>query len=120
MISGVVSSDGTPTIEVMVADSRWTAVIDTGFNGDLELPVQLKPQLKVRPAGQVMSFLAGGQTISEDSFAVEFPFDGQLVEAEASFVESEEILLGTRLLREYRLTVDFPQWTVTLEHKGKN
>ena len=36
MIVGTVSADGVPTITLSVAGQDWPAVIDTGFNGDLE------------------------------------------------------------------------------------
>jgi predicted aspartyl protease len=43
-----------------------TAIIDTGFNGDLELPESLRISLKVRFVSRVTSLLAAGQSIEED------------------------------------------------------
>ena len=60
-----------------------------------------------------------GQTIEEDVYLVEFPFDGQIVQAEATFVLGTQILMGTHLLRDYRLTVDFVGKTVELERVAK-
>jgi hypothetical protein len=48
-------------------------------------------------------------------YAVDFPFDGRTVEAEATFSDSEDILLGTRLLRNYRLSINFVARTVRLQ-----
>jgi hypothetical protein len=59
--------------------------------------------------------LAGGQTIVEDTYIVDFPFDGQLLVAEATFVSDAQILIGTQLLRDYRLEISFPARTVLLE-----
>ena len=42
MITGIVSDDFAPTIEIELAGKRWNALIDTGFNGDLELPLALQ------------------------------------------------------------------------------
>ncbi len=42
MIRGTVSADGVPTITVSIASQDWIAIIDTGFNGDLELPEDLQ------------------------------------------------------------------------------
>ena len=42
MIQGVVSPTGVPTILLSIADEEWAATIDTGFNGDLELPEVLR------------------------------------------------------------------------------
>jgi predicted aspartyl protease len=115
VILGTVSADGVPTITLSIASQDWLAIIDTGFNGDLELPEDLRNALTARYVGRVTSALAGGQTIEEDVYVVEFPFDGQLVHAEATFVPSFQILIGTHLLREYSLQIDFVSKTVQLE-----
>ena len=115
MIQGTVSADGVPTIILSIASQDWTATIDTGFNGDLELPFALRNSLNAHYIGRATSALAGGQTIEEDVYLVDFPFDGKVIQAEATFVADRQILIGTRLLREYRLQVDFVSQTVELE-----
>ena len=115
MIYGTVSVDGVPTIPLSIASQDWTATIDTGFNGDLELPESLRNSLNARYVGQATSALAGGQTIEEAVYLVDFPFDGEVIHAEATFVVEHHILIGTRLLREYRLQVNFVLQTVELE-----
>jgi predicted aspartyl protease len=116
LISGIVGDDGVPTITMSVAGRGWTAIVDTGFNGDLELPRRLRDAVNARHVGRVLSALAGGQVIEEDAFQVEFPLDGQTIRAGATFVEGDQILVGTHLLRRHRLTVDFPARTMTLVH----
>ena len=111
----MVSVDGVPTIPLSIASQDWKATIDTGFNGDLELPESLRNSLNARYVGQATSALAGGQTIEEAVYLVDFPFDGEVVPAEATFVVEHHILIGTRLLREYRLQVNFALHTVELE-----
>jgi hypothetical protein len=49
------------------------------------------------------------------SWLVDFAFDGTIVRAQVTFVDGDEILIGTRILRVYRLHVDFPAQTVTLK-----
>jgi predicted aspartyl protease len=115
LITGIVSEDGEPTIILEIAGRFWEAIVDTGFNGDLELPIALKRVLPCRFVGQITSLLAGNQRIDEDSFQVKFPFDGETVLAEATFVPGRQILIGTRLLRSYRLEVDFRNGTVRLD-----
>ena len=102
-------------ITLFIAGEEWAVTIDTGFNGDLELPEALRSVLKPEYVGKVTSSLAGGQTIEEDVYLVDFPFDGQIVQARATFVVGSEILIGTHLLREYRLQIDFVRRTVVLE-----
>lgn len=115
MISGHVTDDGIPVIVLEVGDQQWRAIIDTGFNGDVELPQSLQPRLDGECVGRVSSLLAAGQQIEEDVYLVDFPFDGQTLTVQATFVSSEEILIGTHLLRDYRLTVDFAAKNLSIE-----
>ena len=86
MILGVVSLQGLPTIILPIAGQDWPATIDTGFNGDLELPDVLRDPLNAQFVGRATAALAGGQTVEEDLYLVDFPFDGRVVQAEATFV----------------------------------
>lgn len=52
MIIGQVSQNGVPWIELQVAGQNWRAVIDTGFNGHLELPLSLQTQVNARFVGR--------------------------------------------------------------------
>jgi predicted aspartyl protease len=115
MIGGIVTEDGSPTVFLTVAGQSWPAVVDTGFNGDLELPEELRPHVNPRYHAEAVSLLAGGQSVVEDIYLVDFSFDDETVCAEASFSSSREILLGTHLLRQYDLRVHFPNRTVRLE-----
>ena len=113
-MTGTVTTDGVPLVLLTVAAQTWPAIIDTGFNGDLELPVSLRASLKPRFLYRTRSVLAGGQTIDEDLYAVDFPFDGTMIIAEATFSPSAEILIGTHLLAQYRLEINFPDRSVEL------
>ena len=115
MMYGTVSDIGVPTIILPIAGQEWSATIDTGFNGDLELPEVLRNVLKPQYVGRVTSSLAGGQTIEEDVYLVDFPFDSQIIQARATFVVDSDILIRTRLLQEYRLQIDFVRRAVVLE-----
>lgn len=115
MITGHVTDDGVPVIVVKVGDQKWRAIIDTGFNGDVELPERVQSQLDGEYVGRVSSLLAAGQRIEEDVYLVDFPFDGKTLSVQATFVSSEEILIGTHLLRGYRLTIDFAAKSLSIE-----
>ena len=115
MINGTVTVDGEPVIVLPVAGQQWPSIVGTGFNGDLELPENLRQSVNARFKGRYQSLLAGGQTVVEDTYQVDFPFDGQTVMAEATFVSAGDILVGTHLLRRYRLEIDFPNSNVLLE-----
>ena len=53
--------------------------------------------------------------IEVDAFNVEFPFDGLSIESEVAFVESGTLLVGTALLANHHLEIDFPEETVSLK-----
>jgi predicted aspartyl protease len=114
LIEGWVRKDGCPVIVLTVGDAEWVAVIDTGFNGDLELPPALATHVQPQFAGRSRFILAAGQAIEEDSFRVSFPFDGMQVKALATFVAGNEILLGTRMLRNHTLNINFVTGKVTI------
>ena len=56
MISGIVTDDGVPIIEVEAGGERWQAIIDTGFNGELELLDRLQSQANAKFVGRVHHF----------------------------------------------------------------
>ncbi len=115
MIAGIVTDDGVPAIGVQVGNQRWQAIIDTGFNGELELPERLRSHVNAQFVGRATSLLAANQRIEEDVFLVDFPFDGRTVRVQATFVDGDEILIGTGMLRDYRLQIDFPARTVAID-----
>jgi predicted aspartyl protease len=115
MIEGLVEDDGWPVVHLPVAGRRWRATIDTGFKGDLELPYTLGPSVRARFFGHGRADLAGAQSVEEEYYLVDFQFDDGTVRAVASFVTGDEILIGTLMLRDYRLEIDFPARRVMLE-----
>ena len=48
---GKVTGEGVPILTLTVAGQDWTTVIDTGFNGDLELPNELRDLVQPRFKG---------------------------------------------------------------------
>ncbi len=115
MIQGTVTADGIPIVSLTVAGKAWLATVDTGFIGDLELPEALRSFVSPRFLAPTEWLLAGDKRIIEDTYEVEFPFDGVTLAAEATFVPGDTILLGTGMMAEYRLTVDFVAGSVLLE-----
>lgn len=79
------------------------------------MPVTLRPFLSPEYLGRVLSSLAGGQSLVEETYFVDFPFDDQLVRVVATFTHSDEILIGTHLIRDHRLVIDFVGKSVLIE-----
>ena len=71
--------------------------------------------MKAQFIGHLESALAAGQTILEENYVVEFPFDGETLEIEATFAPGDEILVGTSLLRNHRLEIDFQERFVLID-----
>lgn len=115
MIVGIITEDDVPAVDIEVGSQFWQAIIDAGFNGELELPQRLRPLVNAQFVGRVTSLLAANQRVEEEVFLVDFPFDGRTVRTEATFVDSKEMLIGTRMLRNHRLHIDFPARTVIIE-----
>jgi len=113
-VTGEVDVEGRPILVLSVASQDWIAMIDTGFNGDLELPDSLATFFAGTFFGRVRTALAGGQFIWEKMYKIVFPFDGQTVKASVTYVPSTEILIGTNLIKDYKLEIDFPNKTVQL------
>lgn len=112
---GTVTEERVPVVELIVDGREWRAVIDTGFNGYLELPESLRAAVQAQFIGHLESALAAGQTIVEENYIVEFPFDGETLEVEATFSPGNDILIGTSMLREHRLEIDFRERFVVLD-----
>ena len=100
MIQGIVTGDGVPVIDVEVSNQLWQAIIDTGFNGELELPERLRTHVNAELVGRVTSLLAANQQVEEDVYLVDFQLDGRTMRVQATLVDGDEILIGTRLLRD--------------------
>jgi hypothetical protein len=115
MLVGVVNDDGLPVISYTINGVDWSAIIDTGFSSDLELPDSLRGAFPERPNLPVLFFLGGGQMIIQPTCRIDFPFDGQTVDAVTTYSRRTDILIGTGLLQAYRLEVNFVKRTVLLE-----
>jgi predicted aspartyl protease len=113
-MTGEVNSEVTPVLHLNLAGLEWLAIIDTGFNGDLELPDVLAAHFGGIPSGQEHSMLADGSIVIDDLFMIDFPFDNQVVKARVSYAPARYVLIGTGLMADYRLEIDFPAKVVQL------
>jgi predicted aspartyl protease len=113
-MTGNVDSEGTPVLRLNLAGHDWLAIIDTGFNGDLELPDVLAAHFGGIPSGQERSMLADGTIVIDDLFLIDFPFDNRVVKARVSYARARYVLIGTGLMADHRLEIDFPAKTVDI------
>lgn len=115
MPTGHVRSDWLPVVPVELAGLTVEVAIDTGFDGGLQLPASWQATLATQPFRMVTYLLGTGLTSTVITYRVKVTIDGDEFETEAFFSPSDEYLIGLDLLRDFRLTIDFPAGTVLLE-----
>ena len=102
----------TPIAQAEVVGNRKTiaitAIVDTGFDGDLCLTTRLAVQLGLELVGQQLIELADGTKRDELVFAGSVRFLSETRAVEILLTNSEDALLGTRLLDHHRVSIEFP------------
>lgn len=118
MPTGHFRGSGSPMVWLTLAGNTFEAVLDTGFEGGLQLPdawrIPLLPLL-TRPHQQLTYQLPDGRLTKKYSFWLDIDLGGDQLVVETIFMDSDEILLGVDALRDYRLTVDFPAGMVAVD-----
>jgi predicted aspartyl protease len=108
----------TPTATVEVIGSRktieLTAIVDTGFDGDLCVPIRDAVRLGLELVGELPVELADGTQKNELLFGGSARFFSKTHEVRITLTTSEEALIGTRLLNRYPLAIDFPGGQINL------
>ena len=119
MVQSYFDNSGHPKIKAIVSGS-WgqaeiEALIDTGFDGEITLPSVIGVRLGLELTGIEDFELADG------SIGEGFVFSGQVTLGERSqkvdiaLADIDEALIGTRLLSNYQLTIDFVNRTVEIK-----
>ncbi len=110
-----------PRIRVNVDGRRTSlsveALLDTEFNGDLCLPVEVAVQLGLEPIQVVEVEKADESLESMLVFAGSIEWFGNPREVDILLTDTSEALIGTRLLENTRVTLDFPESLVMIENK---
>lgn len=121
MIEGYIDEDLQSRLTVRVEGIRKgveiDAIIDTGFDGSLCLPVPIAIQLGLELSCSQIVELADGSLSEELLFMGKASLGsknkGKIVDI--SLTESEDALLGVDMLKEYKLNIDFRGKKVLLE-----
>lgn len=108
----------TPLARLKVIGARQsedvTAIVDTGFDGHVCLPIRLAVQLGLELTGEQFVELADGSRRNELVFAASVELFGEVQEIELMLTESDEALIGTRLLNHYRASIEYPGGQIKL------
>ena len=124
MIRGYFDDVGQPRIAVSIFGNRGEltidAVIDTGFDGSLCLPLSLAIPLGLELHGRINYELADGTIKRELTFEATIRLGEAMNQVEISLTESEDALLGSELLDGYVLEIDYGNRTVEIRESPMN
>jgi clan AA aspartic protease len=112
-------SEGKPKIELTVIglDSKIKvpALIDTGFDGGLMLALPAALQIGLRLSNMVQVELADGSIKKEFVFEAKAVVNGETIPVDVLLTSSDENLVGTSLLQNQSLVIDFKSQILTLD-----
>ena len=95
-------------------EARVDAIVDTGFSGFLLLPSVLIVQLALPRLGTTSTTLADGTQRPMHVYTVAVSWLDEIRTGPALAGPTGEVLLGTTLLANSRLTVDYPEQMLTI------
>src|SRR5262245_44640134 len=110
MIRGRVTRDGEPLVPIVLHGRRPVriqAVLDTGFTGHLSLARRHLGKIRVSELGTIESELADGSRDVQPAYLGSVSFDGERKSILITVTDAEDSLVGTALLREKRVLINF-------------
>lgn len=87
---------------------KLEAIIDTGFDGYLALPINIAISLGLELVSVVPVEYADGRTSEELVFTVEVGFEKGRKTVLTTLTRGSEALAGTALFADYKMKFDFP------------
>jgi clan AA aspartic protease len=117
MIRGLINTQGEPLVPLVLhgmRKRRIDAVLDTGFTGHLCLAQRHRRSVKLTPVGEVETELADGSRILQPVHIGEITFAGVTRQVFVTLTRSRDSLLGTALLRDKRVHLDFVRRRVSI------
>jgi len=116
MISGRVNSFDEPEIALFLIIRgkriRKKAIIDTGFNGYLSAPLSLARDWYF--FGYEKYEIATGDIVEQRVYLGKISWNKNLQDVYAVTSHSKDILIGTKLLLQNKLFIDFPKKKITI------
>jgi clan AA aspartic protease len=112
-------SDGKPKIELTVIGLddkiQVPALVDTGFDGALMLSLPAALQIGLRLSNIVQVELADGSIKREFVFEAKAVLDDETIPVDVLLTSSDENLVGTALLQNQSLMIDFKSQKIILD-----
>lgn len=108
-----------PVVEITVSGIEKTvtfpALIDTGFDGYLSLPLSLALPLGLKLTYHTSITLADGSVKEELLFEAKVKLNGRWQEAPVFINRGSLALLGTKLLGKSKILLDFPNQKIQIQ-----
>lgn len=112
-MEGYIDEYGQAKVNLTVSKLPIDAVIDTGFDGDLCLPIQIAIRLGLKIRNIMTVELADGTRKRELVFSGLVRFGAETREINIVLTESEDALIGTNMFS--KLEIDFIAAKVVIE-----
>jgi len=120
-VNGIVDESMRALLDVSVAADKagqkqvLRAWIDTAFNGRLVIPRQQIERLGLKQASTTQAILADGHPVDLETFTCHVEWFGDVYRTQVVANDGEFALLGTVLLADRKLTIDYKTKTVVLD-----
>lgn len=120
-MNGIVDESMRALLDVSVAAANGakkqvlTVWIDTAFNGGLVIPRPHIERLGLKQASSTRATLADGRSVDLETFTCHLEWFGDDYRTQAVANDGDFPLLGTLLLAERKLTIDYKAKTVVLD-----
>ena len=124
MIRGFVNENDEPLLPIALIlknrPRRFEAVLDTGFNGHLSVPQSIVRQSGWYFAGYEEYEIATGDRVRERVYLGRMILDRQRLTTHVVTSRAKDILIGTKLLSDKMLCVDFKERTLWVRKSRGN
>ena len=120
MITGQINQVGSPILRITVYGNKdevtTDGILDTGFDGFICLPIVVAVPLGLELIKVTDSELADGTIVQDELvFAGKVLWDGEVIDAEIVLTRSADTLIGTAMLINSKVTLNFHTGEVLIE-----
>lgn len=124
-MKGIVDESGRAILPIQILCPKHPdgtivdAWVDTGFTGDLVLPLSVIEDLQLKVTGTIDGVLADGSQVELSTYHCQLNWFGRVRDLEVIANSGQTPLLGVGLLLAKELRIDYTNLELTLEPKSK-
>lgn len=120
MLKGIVNLDDEPVVPIAIKLTKTfrtaRAIIDTGFNGFLSVPASVVQRANWTELGEEEYEIASGELMKAKVYEGTVQFDKKALTIPVTASHSGDILIGTKLLMDKLLSIDFKRKSVKVHN----